>query len=178
MGKTGGRLLGISFAVCLCFGHQLLSVRSALCGISVRRQPPRTFPLSLHFSGRVCRRLLCPSAGGLCAGGSAECLPAAAESDCSADFVPTGFSTTREYCLKGATHLCSSVHSNPVPLFKSCVCSGAILAAVLLIALTLHPFESPVPVQPAAQHDTCVPNGLAQVRFLQSYGWEVKRTAL
>ena len=28
-------------------------------------------------------------------------------------------------------------------------------------------------MQPAAQHDTCVPNGLAQVRFLQSYGWEV-----
>ena len=46
-------------------------------------------------------------------------------------------------------------------------------ACLLLIALTLHPFESSAPVQPAAQHDTCVPNGLAQVRFLQSYGWEV-----
>lgn len=28
-------------------------------------------------------------------------------------------------------------------------------------------------MQPAAHHDTCVPNRLAQVRFLQSYGWEV-----
>ena len=61
----------------------------------------------------------------------------------------------------------------PRSLFKKLLCAAAILAAVLLIALTLHPFESPAPVQPAAQHDTCVPNGLAQVRFLQSYGWEV-----
>lgn len=53
------------------------------------------------------------------------------------------------------------------------LCAAAILAAVLLIALTLHPFESSAPVQPAAHHDTCVPNGLAQVQFLQSYGWEV-----
>ena len=30
------------------------------------------------------------------------------------------FSATREYCLKGATHLCSSVHSNLVPSSKSC----------------------------------------------------------
>lgn len=61
----------------------------------------------------------------------------------------------------------------PRSLFKKLLCAAAILAAVLLIALTLHPFESPAPVQPTAQHDTCVPNGLAQVRFLQSYGWEV-----
>lgn len=61
----------------------------------------------------------------------------------------------------------------PRSLFKKLLCAAAILAAVLLIALTLHPFESSAPVQPAAQHDTCVPNGLAQVRFLQSYGWEV-----
>lgn len=33
---------------------------------------------------------------------------------------PQVFSATREYCLKGATHLCSSVHSNPVPSSKSC----------------------------------------------------------
>ena len=32
---------------------------------------------------------------------------------------PQVFSATREYCLKGATHLCSSVHSNPVPSSKS-----------------------------------------------------------
>ena len=61
----------------------------------------------------------------------------------------------------------------PRSLFKKLLCAAAILAAVLLIALTLHPFEPSAPVQPAAQHDTCVPNGLAQVRFLQSYGWEV-----
>ena len=33
---------------------------------------------------------------------------------------PQVFSATREYCLKGATHLCSSVHSNHVPSSKSC----------------------------------------------------------
>ena len=32
---------------------------------------------------------------------------------------PQVFSATREYCLKGATHLCSSVHSNLVPSSKS-----------------------------------------------------------
>lgn len=84
---------------------------------------------------------------------------------------PQVFSATREYCLKGATHLCSSVHSNLVPSSKATVRSGNPRSGPA-DCFDAAP-ESSAPVQPAAQHDTCVPNGLAQVRFLQSYGWEV-----
>ena len=174
MGKTGGRLLGISLSLfafasvisfCLygqrCVEYLFGDSRHALflyrciflvgCAAGCFARLPVVFVLA----------------------GPAECLPAAAESDRSADFVPTGF-FCHQRILSERSHPSMFVCSfKPRSLFKKLLCAAAILAAVLLIALTLHPFESPAPVQPAAQHDTCVPNGLAQVRFLQSYGWEV-----
>ena len=162
MGKTGGRLLGIS-----------LSLFAFASVISFCLYGQRCVEYLFGDSRRALFLYRCIFLVGCAAGGPAKCLPAAAESDGSADFVPTGLFCHQRILFERSLSPMFVCSFKPRSLFKKLLCAAAILAAVLLIALILHPFQSTAPVQPAAQHDTCVPNGLAQVRFLQSYGWEV-----
>jgi len=120
MGKTGGRLLGIS-----------LSLFAFASVISFCLYGQRCVEYLFGDSRRALFLYRCIFLVG-CAAGCFARLPVVFA---LADLLnaclllpnlivllilsPQVFSATREYCLKGATHLCSSVHSNLVPSSKS-----------------------------------------------------------